>query len=379
MNPELPFLTTPDMDSAIAQFDPFLNTTPASTRVVALTDCDADGVAAGVVWRLGMQRLGYSNLGLVLPDRERNAWSDENRRRVRELEPGRLFVLDLGSQPEPVLPGIPTCFIDHHRPTGVPPGDTLISAYSWNPIPCTSLLAYDLFRGFARHYPSPGRIRSRIDVGGLDWIAAIGAISDLGDGAPFDLLPAAKKRYTAKYLKEATALINAARRCADYIPEVAVEALLTFHSPRELVEADSPITARLQAARVQVSAALQEAKKAGPVFAGNVALVRIHSACQVHPLIATIWRTRLPKAIVIVANDGFMPGRVNFSVRTASGLSVLEFLDSIVLPEGEGHFGYGHDQASNGSLPPDRWQVLLKGMGFTEAILNRSPGRPPHN
>jgi hypothetical protein len=32
--------------------------------------------------------------------------------------------------------------------------------------------------------------------------------------------------------------------------------------------------------------------------AGALAVVRIHTACQVHPLIAQIWRTRLPKYIV---------------------------------------------------------------------------------
>jgi single-stranded-DNA-specific exonuclease len=371
MTHELPFMTTPDMDSALRQFSAFLEKTPATARVVALTDCDADGVAAGVVWQRGMERLGHSNLSLVLPDRERRAWSEENRRRVREAKPDRLFVLDLGSQPEAVLPGIPTCFIDHHRPTGVPEGDTLISAYAWDPIPCTSLLAYDLFRGFARHYPSPGRTRSQSDIADLDWIAAIGAFSDLGDGAPFDLLPEAKKRYTAKYLKEATTLINAARRCGEYIPEVARDALLTFHSPRELVEADNPLTARLKAARIEVSAALQDAKRAAPVFAGKIALVRIHSTCQVHPLIATIWRSRLPKSIVIVANDGFVPGRVTFSIRTASGINVLKFLDGITLPPGEGHFGYGHDQASNGSLPPERWQALITELGFTDERLSR--------
>jgi len=58
---------------------------------------------------------------------------------------------------------------------------------------------------------------------------------------------------------------------------------------------------------------MNEAKKAAPVFSNRVALIRLDTPCQVHPLIAQIWRTRLPQYIVISANEGYLPGRVNFS------------------------------------------------------------------
>ena len=145
----------------------------------------------------------------------------QSRALLQAASPECLFVMDLGSQPVPVLDGVPTCFIDHHQPEGFPPGDTLISAYTWNPIPNTSLMIYDLFAPL-------------IDISDLDWIAAIGTLSDLGDNAPFPLLEAAKKKYTAKYLKEATALVNAARRAVDYNPEAAARALLAHESPRAL-------------------------------------------------------------------------------------------------------------------------------------------------
>jgi hypothetical protein len=96
----------------------------------------------------------------------------------------------------------------------------------------------------------------------------------------------------------------------------------------------------------------------------NVALVRINSPCQIHPLIAQSWRTRLPKYIVMVANEGYIPGRVNFSVRTASGINVLDFLKSVELSPGEGSYGHGHDSASGGSLPVERWNELLSSLGF---------------
>jgi hypothetical protein len=103
---------------------------------------------------------------------------------------------------------------------------------------------------------------------------------------------------------------------------------------------------------------------AAPKFAGNVALIRVTSRCQVHPVIAQIWRTRLPKYFVIVANDGYVPGRVNFSMRSAPGANALDFLSAIDLGEGEGSYAHGHDQATGGSLPVERWELLLAKLGF---------------
>jgi len=287
----------------------------------------------------------------VVPDRERSPWTPANRARAAAAAPDALFVMDLGSRGEPVLEGVPTCFVDHHRPEGVPPGATLVSAYTWDPIPNTSLLTWELCAGVA-------------DVSDLDWVAAVGVLSDLGDRAPFDMLAAAKKKYTAKYLKEATALVNAARRASHYDPEAAARALLAHDDPKSLVLSASDDVASLRAAREEVKAALHEAKKGAPMFAGDVALLRMSSPCQVHPLIAQIWRTRLPKHVVIAANEGYLPGRVNFSARSGPGVSAIDLLRSVELSKGEGSYGNGHDQASGGSLPVGRWNELLAALGF---------------
>lgn len=347
-----------DKEASGAALAVFLTQTPKTARIVCLHDCDADGVAAGVVWQRAMERLGYLDLVRVIPDRERNAWTAENKRRVADAFTGAageraLFVLDLGSQSHPVIDGVHTCFIDHHRPEGVPDGDTLISGYPWDPIPNTSLMVYDLFSPHA-------------DLSDLDWVAAIGTLSDLGERAPFSLIGDTKKKYTAKYLKEATAMVNAARRCSRYEPETAAEALLAHDAPKAFVLAEDALAARLREDRAEVAAELTEAKKAAPVFSGRAALIRIHSPCQIHPLIAQIWRTRLPKYIVICANDRFLPGRVNFSVRSDDGTNVLEFLGGIALDlgEGEGNYGHGHDAASGGSLPFDQWDRFLAALGF---------------
>lgn len=347
--------TTPTPEAAHQAFKAVVAAIAKPSRIAAIHDSDADGVTAGVVWQQAFERAGYSSVVRVVPDRDRNAWTAANRDRIRSVNPQYLFVMDLGSQSESVIPGVPTCFIDHHHPEGVPPGDTLVSAYTWNPIPNTSLMVWDLCSTIA-------------DISDLDWVAAIGIMSDLGDRAPFDLLTVAKHKYTAKYLKEATALINAVRRASDYNPEAAARALLNHDSPKALVNSTDPDVEQLKTARQEVKQALEQARKVAPVFAGNVALIRLNSPCQIHPLIAQSWRSRLPKYVVIAANEGYLPGRVNFSARSNS-VNVLEFLRSQSISEGEGSYGHGHDQASGGSLPRDRWKELLDKLGFPATVF----------
>ena len=347
---------TPTFDAARHAFNAFFDSLARGARTVALHDSDADGVTSGVVWQRAFERAGFAQVMRVVPDRERNAWTPANRERVRACAPQSLFVLDLGSQEEPIIENVPTCFIDHHRPEGVPPRATLISAYSWEPIPNTSLLVWTLCAKIT-------------DTSDLDWIAAIGTLSDLGDRAPFEMLAVAKRKYRIKYLKEATVLINAARRGSTYNPEVAARALLQHKDPHALVNSDTDEVQQLRFAREEVKAAMYEAKKAAPVFAGRVALVRMSSPCQIHPLIAQIWRTRLPNYIVIAANEGYLPNRVNFSARSAANVNVLDFLREIELREGEGYHGHGHDQASGGSLPIERWNELLAKLGFSSEVF----------
>ena len=156
-------IPTPNLEAAIQAFDRFVSPISHSSRIVAIHDSDADGVTAGVVWQRAFERAGFASVHRVIPDRQRNAWTPNNRAIVQSINPAYLFVMDLGSQSEPIVPGVPTCFVDHHYPEGVPDGDTLISAYTWEPIPNTSLIIWELCQTIA-------------DISDLDWIAAIGNI-----------------------------------------------------------------------------------------------------------------------------------------------------------------------------------------------------------
>lgn len=190
-------------------------------HVLVLSHSDADGVCAGAILYTALQRAGLSRARLEITGKGEHAYTAGTRRRLEELAPPALFVLDLGCRADPVLPGVPTLFIDHHRPLGVPDGGILLSSYAWQPVPNSSLLMWWLAAALA-------------PLDDLDWVAAVGTLSDLGDGAPFAILPAAKKRYTAKWLREATTLVNSARRAAAHDTATAVQALLEAQHPRQV-------------------------------------------------------------------------------------------------------------------------------------------------
>ncbi|MGC8786488.1 MAG: DHH family phosphoesterase [Anaerolineae bacterium] len=341
----------PEFGVALATFQSFLNRVNPANPITILCHSDADGVAAGAILYRALQRLDFANLTILVTGKGANAYTPQTREQVAATKPTTLFVLDLGCLQEPVLPGVPTCFIDHHRPLGVPPEGVLISSYTWRPIPNSSLLVYWLCSEIA-------------PCEDLLWIAAMGTLSDLGDKAPFSVIAQAKKLYKAKWLHEATALVNAGRRSSSGDAETALRAILAAQHPREIVEGASPEARKLAEYRAEVTAALEEGKKAAPKFSGQVALVRVHSPCQIHPLIAQIWRTRLPKYIVLVGNEGYLPGYVAFSMRTATDVNLLDLLSGVEVDVAEGYFGYGHDQATGGVLPTASWNQLLQHLGF---------------
>lgn len=340
-----------EFGAALVAFQGFLNHLNPANPTTILCHSDADGVAAGAILYRALQRLDFANLTMLVTGKGANAYTPQTRERVADTKPAALFVLDLGCLQDPVVPGVPTCFIDHHRPLGVPPEGVLISSYTWRPIPNSALLVYWLCAEI-------------IPCEDLLWIAAIGTLSDLGDKAPFSVIAQAKKVYKAKWLHEATSLVNAGRRSSSGDAETALRAILAAQHPREIVEGASPEARKLAEYRAEVTTALEEGKKAAPKFSSQVALVRVHSPCQIHPLIAQIWRTRLPKYIVLVGNEGYLPGYVAFSMRTATDVNLLDLLSGVEVDVAEGYFGYGHDQATGGVLPTASWNQLLQHLGF---------------
>ena len=356
--------------AAADTFRQWLAAVPRGGRVVVFCHFDADGLGAGALFGRGLPRLDAITgpVEVVVSGRSESAFSDDARQRIAALEPDALLVTDLGVNERGTLEdaGVPVLYVDHHRPSGTPEGALVISGYDWDPIPCSAWLADDL-------------LRAEADVSDLGWLAAVGVISDLGEKAPWPPLAAAKTRWTAKWLKETVALVNAARRAPTFDAGAALEALLTFDGPKELAHSDADVVGRLHAARETVKRETAEARKAAPVFSERpadvprehapedlrFALVTVDSPAQVHPLIAQQWRGRLKGYPVICANVGYLDGLVAFSTRTSRrDVKLPALYQSIDTPGWNGTWGHGHDQASGGHLPPDVFDRVLDALGF---------------
>ncbi|HSH78391.1 MAG TPA: hypothetical protein VLA19_07645 [Herpetosiphonaceae bacterium] len=348
-------MSSPSVHRVPERFREWVEPLDAARPISVLCHNDVDGLAAGALLTRALRRRGFTVV-VETTGKGEHAWHPAVRERLQRAAPQALLVADLGSRAEPVLPGVPTLLIDHHRPDGLPPDAVLLSGYGSDPVPTSGLLAYWACAAIA-------------PIDDLDWIAAISLLGDIGDDAPFAILDEARRRWKITPLRDATALLNAPRRSAAGDARPALDLLLRARDPREVTRGDHPEVARLKAAKAEVNAAFAAAKQASPRFSGTVAMIWIHSACQVHPLIAQIWRTWLATYIVMAVNSGYLPGRVNFSVRAGKGTNVLEFLREHAPAEAGDAYGHGHDQASGGSLPYAQWNELAQGLGFGPDML----------
>ncbi|MBX9627377.1 MAG: hypothetical protein K2X82_26475 [Gemmataceae bacterium] len=354
-------MTEPFLQKLAAPFAGFAAGLTPGRPVAVLCHSDCDGIGAGAVLVKALERLGHT-VAVEVTGKGGSAWAPDVAPRLARHDPQALVVADLGVRAEPVLPGVPTCFVDHHKPTGTPPGAVIVSGYGTEPTPTSGLLALACAESVGK-------------ADGLDWLAAIATISDLSDSAPFQLMTDVRKAYKITHLKDATALLNAARRSATGDAKPALDLLLKATGPKDVTAGDHPEVEYLKRCKAEVSAAFAEAKKVAPKVLGDVALIRVHSPCQVHPMVVQIWRTRLAKPVVMVANSGYVPGQVNFTVRTATGLNLIEYLRDHAPPDPGPNYGHGHDRATGGALKYDQWNLFIRGLGFgPEAEVNEATG-----
>ena len=280
---------------------------------------------------------------------------------MAERDPAALVIADLGVAGRRPAPDAALAVIDHHVPTGTPERATVVSGYGLEPTPSTSVLAWWCARGLG-------------DAGDLDWLAAVGLIGDYGDKAPFPLIAAAKKRYGAGLLRETVSLVNASRRSAEGDASPALELLLRARDPRDAVRGGRPETARCAAAREEVKAALAEGRRQPPRFGSrygrDVAVIRLDSPCQIHPLVAQSWVGRLrgrdqAGVVVFAANFGFQEGAVSFAGRAGGESDVIDLL-ARHRPEGADpvRYGNGHRRASGGTLPFAAWNAFADDLGL---------------
>ncbi len=334
------------MTEALDRFD-------RARPVLVMCHFDADGLSAAAILIRALIGAGRQACPFVIGKGE-TPWDADMAERLAAQSPGGLILLDLGTRADPVLPGCPTLVIDHHVPTGTPRDAITLSGNGLSPEPTTALLAWWAAAALG-------------DQGDLLWLAALGLIGDMAEDCGFPELAEAQRRWGKTALRDAVSLINAPRRTSRADASPALRLLLDADGPKAITKGQTPDALALHAAKAEVRAAMEDAKRAPPLIAGDVALLQLDSACQIHPLIAQQWRGRLRDKVVIAANRGYRPGWVHFAARSASGRNLIDFLAAHRPAAADGRYGNGHAQATGGALRNADWNSFVATLGLSQA------------
>lgn len=354
-----------------------------------MPDKDADGLTSGTILQKTLVLLGLDPdlISAHLVQKGSNIHDEKERKAMAEHEPEYIFVLDQGSRKSAPVIDVPhkAFVIDHHYALedDFPEGSGHVTACDSPPVATSSLLTYhiccELHEGVKES---------------CDWLCAMGTHGDLGNTLkwepPFPDMKATFKTYTKKAINEAVSLINAPRRTATYNVPGAWRALTAAESPSDLLKNQT-----LLAARAEVNAEVERCTHTAPKFSGDakIAIFRINSAAQVHPVIATRWAGHLqsPKLeVILVANEGYLPGMVNFSCRIPRSarardppVNIIETLRAIAdkAPDpslrarmGES-FARGHKEASGGIIPKAEFEELMDILEIGKKPEETSPSK----
>lgn len=365
-----------------------------------MPDKDADGLTSGVILYKTLVLLGLDP-GLIsahLVQKGRNIHDESEREAMAAYDPAYIFVLDQGSRKSPPVIDKPhqALVLDHHHALDddFPEGARHVTACDSPPVATSSLLTYLICR----------ELHDAVEAQ-CDWLCVMGTHGDLGNALkwepPFPDMRAAFKKHTKKALNAAVSLLNAPRRTAAYdVPGAWAALLRAAAAPAAAGSSPTGLLLRddaLLAARAEVNAEVERCAHAAPRFSadGRIAVLRIRSAAQVHPVVATRWAGHLRSArleVVLVANEGYLPGMVNFSCRVARcaraagrdapPVDIIEVLEGVAAsapaPDtgaaGAGavpslrvrlgeSFARGHKEASGGIVPAAEFEELVEIMG----------------
>ena len=309
---------------------------------------DADGICAGVmVYRYLCVEKRIPAVAIPL-QRGLNPFSDEMLGAVQRVRPDFLIVVDSGSRAGKFPDQIKTIIIDHHVPDGNPTVDVFFNTVLDSSERIASEAVYDIVHTL---YPEAD----------LLWYGLVGITGDAGINRIPARFKEAASKYGKKNITETVTLINAARRHRSFRVEETFQILLETHSPHDFIaHAQMHGFRELQQ---EVYSALKTNLKIKPRFQGRFALILLSSPHQIHPLVAAIWAGNLKNYTVIAANQGYLPGKVSFSMRTRSDQDLLELLKRYRL-EGE-EIGFGHRKASGGIVDKAVFRDVLRRFGFS--------------
>jgi hypothetical protein len=225
----------------------------------------------------------------------------------------------------------------------------------------------------------------------ISWLAALGTHGDLGSSIkwepPFPDMTATFKQHPKKAINDAVALVNAPRRSAAYNVKDAWDAVISATSPESISKNE-----KLHDASLEVRRETARCTHTPPKFSADatIAVLTISSPAQIHPVIATRWSGTLKSnklEIVMCANEGYLPDKVNFSCRVAKcarareaeeKVDIIKKLESIAAEDkdlrarlGES-FARGHKEASGGIVGKQEWEEFKKLMGVGEGAKKKA-------
>ncbi|KAH8592269.1 DHH family protein-like protein [Bisporella sp. PMI_857] len=332
----------------------------AEQATLIVPDKDADGLSSGVIIHKTLVKLGLDPkwLDVHLVQKGSNIHEEFERKLMSDKQPKFIIVLDQGSRGgPPVIDNlqVKSMIIDHHLSDEFPKNTTVVSTCHYPPVATTSLVTYEICKELDKDIAS--------DCG---YLCAIGTHGDLGNTLkwlpPFPDLSETFKKHTKKLINDCVSYINAPRRTGTYDVITAWKELLEAKDPKVILR-----SRRLAEARQEINEEVERCTHTPPKFSkdGKIAVLKISSKAQVHPVIATRWASHLKSKaleIVMVANYGYLPGKVNFSCRIAKcargrnpPVNIIESLKAVASIDtsdlvqrlGE-NFARGHKEASGG-------------------------------
>ena len=354
----------------------------ANLRIILL------GLSSGAILHHTLTSLGLPSelISVHFPPKGSNVHDEMTRETVAEKSPAYIFVLDQGSRKSgPLYKEAHTCLVvDHHfaEEGGFPEGADYVTAHDCPPVATSSLLTYNIC------LPLHPDLEDKIS-----WLATLGTHGDLGNSLkwqpPFPDMTATFKKNPKKAINDAVGLVNAPRRSAAYNVAAAWDAVISVDGPKPLLT-----NTKLRDAQFEVKQETEKWAHVPPKFSrdATIAVLTIKSAAQVHPVIATRWAGFLKSdklEIVMCANEGYLPGKVNFSCRVAKHarardgdqkVDIISTLESIVADDpdlrsrlGES-FARGHKEASGGIVNTQEWEEFKKLMGVGESARRKPEG-----
>ncbi|NVJ25761.1 hypothetical protein HUW62_31520 [Myxococcus sp. AM011] len=341
--------TWPAPEDALAEARRFLEPLRGK-RVLVAPHPEVDGLASGVLLVRALETLRASG-ALRVPGKGEHAHSAGFLERVRASAPEALIALDTDGRAIHRLPSLSTLVVDRHLSEPWPSGGHVLSAPGQEPPVSTSLLSYVL-------------VSPLVVPGPLEWLAVLGTVGAFGTDAPIPFLKDALRRANRKAVVEAVSLVNAARRSARFAAPRALEVLLRARNAKDISEGRVPGVDELRDCRLEVRREVERCARTPPRLAMSVALLLFSSEAQVHPLVAIRWAQRLPEHVVIAANTGYLPGRVDFALRSQTPIDLAPLLQGLEPSLAEELLAASRPHAMGGSLSQPDFVRFAAAMGL---------------